>query len=166
MLFFFFPHPSSPDASLHSAQQCTPVQYAGMCLGPLQACSGGGGGSTVWIDSSVDVASHEQLAARVTSLIGGGACGAASARFLCQYLFPLCDGNGTLYAPTYQECATLSEGVCSEEWRLAPAARITLPVCSSLSNTTSVCKSEGGNGLCVCVCGGGGGMGSMLILLD
>ena len=145
----------SPDSSVPytSSQLCYPKLYSGSCLGALQSCIGkggegegtSGGDGAVWIASAVDVAGSEQLVSTVTALLQGDpGCLNSSRRFLCQYLFPPCDRNGTLYLPTYQECVVISTGVCMGAWQLAQATPnlIPLPVCVSLPNTTSICSSE------------------------
>ena len=145
-----YPSPTSPDTSraYSSSQQCYPKSYAGSCLGALQSCMGGGAdgrGGTVWISSAVNVADSERQVSTVTTLLQGDpGCLNSSRRFLCQYLFPPCDGNGTLYLPTYQECVVISTGACKEAWQLAQAhtSIIKLPDCGSLPNTTSICSSE------------------------
>ncbi|KAL5516252.1 hypothetical protein EMCRGX_G001538 [Ephydatia muelleri] len=139
---------SNTSRAYSSSQQCYPKSYTGSCLGALQSCMGGGAGGrggTVWISSAVNVADSERQVSTVTTLLQGDpGCLNSSHRFLCQYLFPPCDGNGTLYLPTYQECVVISTGACKEAWQLAQAriSIIKLPDCGSLPNTTSICSSN------------------------
>ena len=113
----------------------------------------------MWIASTVDVAANEQLVSTVTALLQGNPdCLNISRRFLCQYLFPPCGGNGTQFPPTYQECVVISTGACKREWQLAQANPnvIPLPACVNLPNTTSICSSENPGAW-----GGGDEMGGM-----
>ena len=47
------------------------------------------------------------------------ACASSVMAFMCQYLFPLCDGNGTVHKPSRDRCIEISNGVCRDEWKSA-----------------------------------------------
>ena len=125
-----------------NSSRCYQSPYSGICLGPLQSCISQES-SAVQISSNVDVVANEQLATRIITLLAGSPCLASAHVFLCQFLFPLCGTNGTLYEPTMGECLNISLGVCKEQWQLAAVVDLPLPVCSELPNTTSICNGEG-----------------------
>ena len=146
--------------------QCQQQPYSGICLGPLLSCfSSSTVATSIQITSSVDIQTNEALASKIIVLLNSAypSCLTGAHRFLCQYLFPLCDGNGTLYQPTYKECLNVSQGVCSVAWTQGPAAGVSLPVCLDLPNTTSICNGEMGEGegrrgrrgyfIALCCCG-------------
>ena len=121
--------------------QCQQQTYSGICLGPLTSCLSIDA-SSIQISSSVNVKTNEELANKIIAFLTTPVyqdCLNHAHRFLCQYLFPLCDNNGTLYQPTYDECLNISEGVCKDAWSLA---RSVVPVCLDLPNTTSICNAN------------------------
>ena len=68
-------------------------------------------------------------------------CQEAVVPFLCLFLYPLCDSEGTLYRPSSMDCVTISTGVCEREWMeavnlLGPGV---LPQCESLPSTSLMC---------------------------
>ena len=72
------------------------------------------------------------------------ACKSSFIPFMCQQLFPLCDGNGTAHKPSRNQCIEISTVVCKDEWQKAltfPDKSKRFPDCESLSVTNgSVCK--------------------------
>eukprot|EP00731_Ephydatia_muelleri_P013215 Em0007g525a len=142
--------PTSQEITLNNTNppnttQCQQQPYSGICLGPLLSCfSPSTVATSIQITSSVDIQTNEALASKIIVLLNSAypSCLTGAHRFLCQYLFPLCDGNGTLYQPTYQECLNVSQGVCSVAWTQGPAAGVSLPVCLDLPNTTSICNAN------------------------
>ena len=67
-------------------------------------------------------------------------CLAAVIPFLCQYVYPPCDGNGSAQFITQEQCINARDGVCKAEWRIAMPIALTtgqeylLPVCETFSN--------------------------------
>ena len=51
--------------------------------------------------------------------------------FLCQYVYPPCDGNGSIQFITQEQCVNIRNKVCKREWRIAMITkhRNLLPVC-------------------------------------
>ncbi len=77
----------------------------------------------------------EQAAQFIGALqaFGTPECVMAAEPFLCLYLFGgVCDGNGTHFLPTREECLEISTEVCRTEWELAGNAMVTLPNCAIL----------------------------------
>ncbi len=88
----------------------------------------------------------EQAAQFIGALraFGTPECVMATVPFLCLYLFGgVCDGNGTHFLPTREECIEISTGVCRTEWELAGNAMITLPNCAILPRQESITCSMG-----------------------
>ena len=58
-------------------------------------------------------------------------CSAAVMPFLCQYVYPPCDGNGNTQFITQTQCINIRDEVCEREWRLAMTTEqgSLLPVC-------------------------------------
>ena len=66
-------------------------------------------------------------------------CKAASAPFLCQYVFPLCDcKTGHLYLPSQETCQEVSTVTCRTLWpQLEQMIQpVKLPDCSTLPMAT------------------------------
>ena len=62
-------------------------------------------------------------------------CLAAVMPFLCQYVYPPCDGNGSRQFITQEQCVDIRDEVCEIEWRLAMNTQQgnLLPVCETFS---------------------------------
>ena len=60
-------------------------------------------------------------------------CLAAVMPFLCQYVYPPCDDNGTTKFISQKQCNTICYEVCESEWRFAMATNFgsLLPVCEA-----------------------------------
>ena len=58
-------------------------------------------------------------------------CLVAVMPFLCQYVYPPCDGNGSAQFITQEQCVSIRDGVCKSEWSFAMATNFgsLLPVC-------------------------------------
>eukprot|EP00731_Ephydatia_muelleri_P026479 Em0018g579a len=102
--------------------------------------------SDVYIIASVDQEANEntaQLIINGLSLLGTTeTCRSSFIPFLCLYLFPLCDENGTVSRPSRDQCIEVSTVACKDEWQNAlsiPYVKQQLPVCESLS-ATSYCE--------------------------
>jgi len=56
--------------------------------------------------------------------------------FLCQYIHPPCDGNGSVNLISQEQCSNIRDVVCAAEWRLvmATSSSSLLPVCEHFSN--------------------------------
>jgi len=61
-------------------------------------------------------------------------CLAVVMPFLCQYVYPPCDGNGTTQFITQEQCVNIRDEVCASEWRFAMATKFgsSLPVCEMI----------------------------------
>jgi len=95
-------------------------------------------------------------------------CSAAVHPFVCQYVYPPCDGNGSALLITMEQCLNVQNEMCVEEWRLVMNTEFgsLLPDCqeledensnSSLSNQTEPLQCHHNFkrfcGLCLPVCG-------------
>ena len=63
-------------------------------------------------------------------------------RFLCLYLFPLCDVTNTTYHPTYNECVALTTDICQREWQMAVQLNSDLPKCSDFEDVQPICSNS------------------------
>eukprot|EP00731_Ephydatia_muelleri_P026488 Em0018g588a len=102
--------------------------------------------SDVYITASVNQEANEntaQLIINGLSLLGTTeTCRSFLIPFLCLYLFPLCDENGTVSRPSRDQCIEVSTVACKDEWQKAlsiPYVKQQLPVCESLP-ATSYCE--------------------------
>ena len=61
-------------------------------------------------------------------------CLTAVKPFLCQYIYPPCDGNGSTKFITQEQCINVRDKMCKAEWRLAMTTkfRSLLPVCEEI----------------------------------
>ena len=94
------------------------------------------------IAANVDQEANENTAQLIISglpLLGATEmCISSLIPFMCLYLFPLCDGNGTAHKPSRDQCIEISTVVCKDEWQkaaLIPGVIEKLPDCESLSKT-------------------------------
>ena len=104
--------------------------------------------NAVMIAANVDQEASESTAQLVVDglpLLGATeACTSSFVPFMCLYLFPLCDGNGTVTRPSRDQCIEISTVVCKDEWQKAlglQAVKKNLPDCASLP-TTSNCEGS------------------------
>ena len=53
--------------------------------------------------------------------------------FVCQYVYPPCDGNGSALTITNEQCVNIRDEVCAQEWRiiLNTEYRTLLPDCEA-----------------------------------
>ena len=60
--------------------------------------------------------------------------------FLCQYMHPPCDGNGSVNLISQEQCSYIRDVVCAGEWRLVMATSSSsfLPVCEHFSNVDNI----------------------------
>ena len=61
--------------------------------------------------------------------------------FLCQYLHPPCDGNGSVNLISHEQCSSIRDVVCADEWRLVmvtSSLSSLLPVCEHFSNVDDI----------------------------
>ena len=61
--------------------------------------------------------------------------------FLCQYLHPPCDGNGSVNLISREQCSNIRDMVCADEWRLVmvtSSLSSLLPVCEHFSNVDDI----------------------------
>ena len=74
-------------------------------------------------------------------------CSAVVLPFLCQYVYPPCDGNGTAQFITLEQCINIRDDVCKAEWRIAMTTEQGnfLPVCETFgtdAESTTVNDTE------------------------
>ena len=60
--------------------------------------------------------------------------------FLCQYMHPPCDGNGSVNLISQEQCGNIRDVVCADEWRLvmATSSSSLLPFCEQFSNADNI----------------------------
>lgn len=65
-------------------------------------------------------------------------CKRAVEPLLCLFFFPLCDANGMPRLPSLEECATVRDEMCMQEWQTAATVlgAEQLPQCDSLPEAT------------------------------
>ena len=72
-------------------------------------------------------------------------CSVVVMPFVCQYVYPPCDGNGNAKFITQEECINIRDEVCVPEWRFAMAMNLgsLLPVCEvNINNSISLIEEE------------------------
>ena len=121
---------------------------------------------------SNDVVTEQQLSEFFSVLENFSAkeCLAAVMPFLCQYVYPPCDGNGSVQFITQEQCVNIRDDVCKTEWRIAMVTEQgnILPVCETFdtNNDTSLVTTRNDTeplichyqfkefcGLCLPLCG-------------
>ena len=105
--------------------------------------------SNIMIAANVDQEANENTAQLIISglpLLGATEmCTSSFIPFMCLYLFPLCDGNGTAHKPSRDQCIEISTVVCKDEWQKAltlPVIKNQLPDCETLPITTLSCEGK------------------------
>ena len=87
--------------------------------------------------SDNDVANFIELLNRYsgTSVVSEQ-CAEVVLPFLCQYIHPPCDGNGSVNFISQEQCSNIRDVVCTFEWRLVmvSASSLLLPVCEHFSH--------------------------------
>ena len=103
--------------------------------------------SYVMISGNIDHQKNEITLQRIKyifdALGASQACVSSLIPFMCQYLFPLCDGNGTVHKPSRNQCIEISSAVCRDEWKSAINIlnlKDYLPDCQHLPET-SLCNN-------------------------
>ena len=133
-----------------SNTSCTPILYAGnasLChsfLLQYKSCNANLNDTDgVYISSNINVNESERIASQLNILqyILSPKCRNVGLPFICLYLFPPCDWNGTEYLPTSEQCRSISTDICKNEWTLAQNMINGLPDCASLPNMTA-CNSK------------------------
>ena len=58
-------------------------------------------------------------------------CSAVVMPFICQYVYPPCDGDGSPLLVTEEQCINIRDDVCAQEWRIARTTELRplLPIC-------------------------------------
>ena len=58
-------------------------------------------------------------------------CSADLLPFICQYVYPPCDGDGSPLLVTEEQCVNIRDDVCANEWKIAMTTELKplLPVC-------------------------------------
>ena len=145
---FYWTTQTTSDANSNNNKTfCTPKEYTGsVCLSELQQwphCSKSG----VFIPSDIDQETQEreaqQLLTALQLLNPSESCMMAFRPFLCLYLFGLCEENGNVVQPSYEDCVVLKDVICAEEIKTATAllGSDQLPDCFNFpQNETLCCK--------------------------
>ena len=147
-------------------------QYDGVCNDYLTILTGT---SNTVNTLSNDVINEEQVSELFNLLQGlpglvSEKCSAVVMPFICQYLYPPCDSNGSPLLITQEQCVNIRDEVCTSEWRFAITTELgkLLPNCETVQsehNFSSVgaintseplnCHYQFGEycGLCIPLCG-------------
>ena len=66
-------------------------------------------------------------------------CLMAVTPFLCQYVYPPCDGNGNVKRITQEQCINIRDQVCVSEWKIAMGTKLRsfLPNCEAMDTDNS-----------------------------
>jgi len=78
--------------------------------------------------------------------------------FVCQYVYPPCDGNGSVLSITNEQCLNVRDEVCAQEWRIVMNTeyRTLLPDCEMKNDSKPLkCHHHFKEycGVCLPVCG-------------
>ena len=135
------PPPTCADTVPYSGEVCSDL------LSELQTCFSGASlmAPLLNIPASVDQDEGEsnsvQLFNGLSFLNPSPECSEQVMPFLCLHIFGLCDANGNHHTTLRDECISLRDDVCSNEWAMAmsflPAG--SLPACEDLSDMTDKC---------------------------
>ena len=102
--------------------------------------------ATLAIASDVDQENNENTAMLIQYSLnyvkGTRECKSTILSFMCLYLFPLCDANGTIHMPSTEDCHEIT-GTCKEEFEAMMdlpgiKGQLNLPDCQSLLNSSSI----------------------------
>lgn len=108
----------------------------------------------VVVASDMDLEGNENIAQLVRYsldfVVGTQECRSAILSFMCLLLFPLRDGNGTIYQPSREDCHVITMDTCKDEWENMLGLpqvgwQIFSPDCGNLSNDTGIyvtCKNS------------------------
>ena len=123
--------------------------YEGICSAHLKHLQAPNNSLTVVVNSAI---TEQQLSTFFNALedlsnLISNECLVAVIPFICQYVYPPCDGSGNAKLITQEQCINIRDEVCISEWRLAMATRLGsfLPICEEIdadSNNISEIKEE------------------------
>ena len=123
---------STPFESLYG-DKC--YQYDGICSMHLNDLMASNASLTTLSNNAIN---EEQLSEfflilESFSTIVSDECSTVVMPFLCQYVYPPCDGNGSAQFITQEQCINVRDDVCKTEWRLAMTTEQgkLLPVCET-----------------------------------
>ena len=123
--------------------------YEGICSAHLKHLQTANNSLTVVVNSGI---TEQQLSTFFNALEGSSdlisdECSVAIIPFICQYIYPPCDGSGNAKFITQEQCINIRDEVCISEWTLAMATRLgsLLPICEAIdadNNNISQIKEE------------------------
>ena len=120
-------------------------QYEGICSIYLKNLQATNNSLTVIVNSAI---TEQQLSTLFSyaledfSSLISVECSVTVIPFICQYVYPPCDSNGSANFITKEQCINIRDEVCISEWRFLMATRFVslLPICeviNSDNNNTS-----------------------------
>ena len=122
-------------------------QYEGICSAYLRQLIDKNGTLTTMVNSDITEQQVLLFLANLNNLpdLISEECSVAIMPFLCQYVYPPCDGNGSTQFITKEQCINIREDVCELEWKFAMATNFgsLLPFCEAFdasSNFSSTAK--------------------------
>jgi len=89
--------------------------------------------------SENDIASFTKLLNQFSGI--SDQCAEVVLPFLCQYIYPPCDSNGSVNLISQEQCSNIRDVVCVDEWRLVMttlSSSLLLPVCEYFSNVDNI----------------------------
>ena len=122
--------------------------YEGICSSHLNHLKATNTNLTVIVNNDV---TEQQVSVFLDNLEGFSSliskeCSVTIMPFLCQYVYPPCDGNGNAKFITQEQCIYIRDEVCFSEWRFAMATDLgsLLPVCEAIdfNNRTSSLEKQ------------------------
>jgi len=65
-------------------------------------------------------------------------CSSTLTTFICQYVYPPCNDNGSPLLITQEQCVNIRDDVCANEWRIAMSSEFgaLLPTCEAFENVS------------------------------
>ena len=117
--------------------------YEGMCSSHLNHLKATNTNLTVIVNNDITEQQVFDNLERFSSFISKE-CSVTIMPFLCQYVYPPCDGNGNANFITQEQCMYIRDEVCFREWRLAMAIDLgsLLPVCEEIDFNNSISSLE------------------------
>ena len=118
-------------------------QYEGTCSAHLKHLQAATSNSnlTVITNSAIEeqqLSTFFHILKSLSSLISEE-CLMAVTPFLCQYVYPPCDGNENVKLITQEQCINIRDQVCVSEWKIAMGTKLRsfLPNCEAMDTDNS-----------------------------
>ena len=115
------------------------VSYSGQCLRHLEMFDDNLLTRTLIGVSENDIVGFVDILNQFMGVVSEQ-CAEVVLPFLCQYVHPPCDGNGSVNLISQEQCSNIRDVVCANEWRLvmATSSSSLLPVCEHFSDVDNI----------------------------